>query len=78
MKKMLLAAVFIALSTPAFAGSCPAKIAMIDKALATGNIPNAEQVKVLRDQGERLHKEGGHAASVNVLIEAMKLAGIAN
>lgn len=78
MKKLILAAALVALTTPAFAGSCPAKIAMIDKALATGTVPNAEKVKELRDKGEKLHKEGGHAASVKTLVEAMKMAGIAN
>lgn len=76
MKRLILASAFVALATPAFAGSCPAKIAIIDKSLATGTVPHAEKVRELRDQGEKLHKEGGHAASVNVLVEAMKLSGI--
>ena len=76
MKKLIIAATFVMLATPAIAGSCPAKIAMIDKALAQGNVPNAEKVKELRDQGEKLHKEGGHGASVTVLSNAMKLAGL--
>ena len=78
MKKIIIAAAFVVLTTPAIAGSCPGKIAMIDKALAQGNVPNAEQVKKLRDQGEKLHKEGGHGASVTVLSNAMKLAGLDN
>ncbi len=76
-KKTILAAAFVVFSAPALAGSCPAKIAMIDKALASGSVPNADKVKELRDKGEKLHKEGGHAASVRVLVEAMKFAGIA-
>ena len=78
MKKLILTATFVLLTTSAFAGSCPMKIAMIDKALASGNISNAEKVRELRDLGVKLHKEGGHAASVVKLVEAMKLAGIAN
>ena len=78
MKKIIIAAAFVVLTTPAISGSCPGKIAMIDKALAQGNVPNAEQVKKLRDQGEKLHKEGGHGASVTVLSSAMKLAGLDN
>ncbi len=51
---------------------------MIDKALAQGNVPNAEQVKKLRGQGEKLHKEGGHGVSVTVLSYAIKWAGLDN
>ena len=57
MKKIIIAAAFVVLTTPAIAGSCPGKIAMIDKALAQGNVPNAEQVKKLRDQGENCIKK---------------------
>jgi hypothetical protein len=78
MKKIIIAAAFVVLTNPAIPGSCPGKIAMIDKALAQENVPNAEQVKKLRDQGEKLHKEGGHGASVTVLSSAMKLAGLDN
>ena len=78
MEKIIIAAAFVVLTTPAIAGSCPGKIAMIDKALSQGNVPNAEQVKKLRDQGEKLHKEGGHGTSVTVLSSAMKLAGLDN
>ena len=78
MEKIIIAAAFVVLTTPAISGSCPGKIAMIDKALSQGNVPNAEQVKKLRDQGEKLHKEGGHGASVTVLSSAMKLAGLDN
>ena len=76
MRKLMLAAAFALFATPALAGSCPAKIAMIDQVLATGDVPNAEQVKELRDNGEQLHNEGDHAESVEVLLEAMELAGI--
>jgi len=41
-------------------------------------VPNAGKVKELRDKGEKLHKEGGHGASVTVLSNAMKLAGLGN
>jgi hypothetical protein len=40
------------------------------------NVKNASQVKALRDQGEQLHKLGKHGKSVQILIKAMKLAGI--
>ena len=78
MKKIIIAAAFFVLLSPAIAGSCPEKIAMIDKALSQGNVPNAEQVNKLREQGEKLHKEGGHGTSVTVLSSAMKLADLDN
>jgi len=34
MNKIIIAAAFVMLTTPAIAGSCPGKIVMIDKALA--------------------------------------------
>tara|TARA_S200000501_G_scaffold180733_1_gene170172 strand:+ start:3918 stop:4151 length:234 start_codon:yes stop_codon:yes gene_type:complete len=76
MRKIILAFTFFVFSAPAFAGSCPLKLNKIDQALAVGNVKNASQVKALRDQGERLHKLGKHGKSVQILIKAMKLAGI--
>jgi hypothetical protein len=76
MKKILLAATFLIFTTPAFAGSCPMKVGEIDKALAAGTAKNAEKVSALRDQGKALHGSGKHAESVQMLIKAMKLAGI--
>ena len=76
MKKILLAATFLIFTTSAFAGSCPMKVGMIDKALAAGTAKNAAEVKALRDLGETLHKSGKHGQSVQMLVKAMKLAGI--
>ena len=75
-KVMTLVLALVAFSAPAFAGSCPAMINQIDAALSAGKAKNASEVKKLRDQGESLHRSGGHAASVQVLQEAMKLAGL--
>ena len=75
--KVLLTAVAILFSTSsAFSGSCPMKIALIDKALAAGNVKNAEQVKTLRDKGEALHNSGDHNGSVTILTKAIKMGGI--
>lgn len=76
LKMITLFAAVMMFATPALAGSCPAKIAAIDAALASGKAKNAEAVKKMRDEGEALHKSGGHAASVKILKEAMALAGI--
>jgi hypothetical protein len=75
--KSLLTAVFLLFATSsAFAGSCPMKIGLIDKALSAGNVKNAEQVKTLRDKAEALHNSGDHGGSVSTLKEAMKLGDI--
>ncbi len=76
MKKILLASMFLIFTTPVFAGSCPMKVSTIDKALAAGTAKNAAKVKALRDQGKSLHQSGKHGESVQMLIKAMKLAGI--
>ena len=76
MKSLLTAAAILVSASSAFAGSCPMKIAVIDKALLAGNVQNAEQVKTLRDKGEALHKSGDHGGSVAALTKAMKLGGI--
>ena len=76
MKSLLTAAAILVSASSAFAGSCPMKIALIDKALLAGNVQNAEQVKTLRDKGEALHKSGDHGGSVAALKKAMKLGGI--
>jgi len=51
MKSLLTAAAILVSASSAFAGSCPMKIALIDKALLAGNVQNAEQIKTLRDKG---------------------------
>ena len=63
-------------TSPAFAGSCPIKLSMIDKALSAGLVINAKEVKALRDKGEALHNSGDHTGSVAILNKAIKLAGI--
>ena len=76
MKSILTLCAIILCTSPAFAGSCPMKLSMIDKALAAGTVMNANEVKTLRDKGEALHKAGDHSGSVAILIKAMKVAGI--
>ena len=76
MKSLLTAVFFLLATSSAFAGSCPMKIGLIDKALSAGNVKNAEQVKTLRDKAEALHSSGDHGGSVSTLKEAMKLGGI--
>jgi len=78
MVKRLLTAVFglALLAGPAFAFQCPANIRQIDQALASNTqISEADKAKAkaLRDQGEKLHKEGKHADSMQQLAEAKRI-----
>jgi len=69
----------LAVSLPAFAGSCPKDMKAIDAALATGpsiSASDMERVKSLRAEGEKMHKSGMHGDSVSTLHTAKKLLGI--
>ncbi len=80
--KVLLATLTLAgtlLTVPAYAFHCPADMAKIDAALRAGTNLSAaqlEEVKRLREGGERLHKAGNHSESVKVLAKAMDMLGI--
>jgi hypothetical protein len=81
MKKFIafaaVALVSAGLTTPAVAGSCPAKMKAIDAALATMPGMKMPQIEALRAKGEAQHKSGDHAASVKTLQQAMAYLGIA-
>jgi len=75
----LVTAVLLAMSLPAFAGSCPRDMKQIDAALAANTSLSAsdrERVMELRAEGEQLHKSGNHAQSVARLDEAKELLGM--
>lgn len=75
---LLAGGVVLGLSNPAFAFRCPTEIAAIDEALQTAELSDEErqQVTELRDEGERLHNEGDHQASLDTLAEAKEILGI--
>jgi hypothetical protein len=63
----------------ALASSCPLEVKKIDEALGKNTTLTAEQkaeVKKLRDEGEMLHKDGKHDASMETLGKAKKMLGI--
>jgi hypothetical protein len=76
--RWLLVAVGLALATPALAYECPSLMRKIDAAVKTATLPPAQmdEVKKLRVEGERLHKEGGHNASIDTLRKAMQILKI--
>lgn len=75
-----IAALLLSLSAGiALASSCPLEVKKIDEALGKNTTLSAEQkaeVKKLRDEGEKLHNEGKHDASMETLGKAKKLLGI--
>lgn len=62
----------------AFASSCPRHMKAIDAALPKAKLSAQQmaEVKKLRADGERLHKEGKHDESLKALARAEKLLGI--
>jgi hypothetical protein len=78
MRKLLIAAVFAAFATPAFATQCPAMMSKIDAALQTAQLSDADKAKVaeLRKKGEEQHAAGQHAESEASLGEALKILGM--
>jgi hypothetical protein len=78
MKRILLAATLVAFATPAYANSCPSQIAAIDKALPASKLDSTKkaQVQKLRDDADKAHKAGNHAASMKASTEAKQLLGI--
>jgi hypothetical protein len=80
MKRIVLAALLsVGLAGPALASQCPLDMKAIDQALAQSpeiSAAELEQVKALRAEGEKLHKGGQHAASVETLAKAKQILGI--
>jgi hypothetical protein len=71
--RTLVAAVSLALvSGVAIAHNCPNEMKAIDAALPKAKLADAQaaQVKKLRAEGEKLHKEGKHTESMKALGEA--------
>ena len=73
---MLLAAAVV--SSSVLAGNCPVEMKAIDAALPKAKLSDAKaaEVKKLRADGEKLHKEGKHAESMAALGKAKGILGI--
>ena len=77
--KKIITVMSLAVSSLAFANSCPTHMKAIDAKLSTSPTVAAadmEKVKKLRADGEAFHKAGKHADSEKALGEARKLLGI--
>jgi hypothetical protein len=78
MKRIALFAALALASSFAFANSCPREMKAIDAALPNAKLSASQsaEVKKLRAEGERLHKEGKHADSMAALGKAKGILGI--
>ncbi len=78
MKKLLIGSLIMCFAAIASAHGCPGEMRAIDAKVPTANLPAAEmsKVKALREEGEKLHKEGKHTESMKALAEAKKLLGV--
>lgn len=65
-------------SSVAFANSCPKEMKAIDEALPKATLSDAQtaEVKKLRAEGEKLHKDGKHTESMEALGKAKKILKI--
>lgn len=78
MKRLALTVALALFASTAFANSCPKEMRAIDAALPKAKLTAAqtEEVKKLRADGEKLHKEGKHDASIAALSKAKGILGI--
>jgi len=73
---LLAAAALMIMAGPAFAASCPKEMKAIDEAIAKNPAKATDEVKKLRADGEKLHKDGKHAESMAALGKAKGMLGI--
>ena len=78
MKKLVLGSMMMFFAAMASAHGCSGEMRAIDAKVPTANLPAADmsKVKALREEGEKLHKEGKHTESMKALAEAKKLLGV--
>ncbi len=78
MKRLALAAALALSSSVAFGSSCPKHMKAIDAALPKAKLSAAQksEVRKLRADGEKFHKEGKHADSMAALTKAEAILGI--
>lgn len=75
---LLTTAAAVGFASPALAFQCPADIAIVDRALATSSLSDADRARVaaLRREGAQLHAAGSHAQSVQKLAQAKRMLGL--
>jgi hypothetical protein len=78
MKRLAFTIVLLSFASLAWAHSCPREMKAIDEALPKAKLDaqKTDEVKKLRAEGERLHKDGKHAESMAALGKAKGILGI--
>jgi hypothetical protein len=78
MKYFAVTVILAAFASLAWASNCPNEVKAIDAALPKAKLDAKQQaeVKKLRDDGDRLHKEGKHGESMATLGKAKGILGI--
>lgn len=78
LRSIIVAMALALASGTVFASSCPKEMKAIDAALPTAKLSETQmkEVKQLRADGEKLHKEGKHSESMAALGKAKKMLGI--
>ena len=78
MKRIALAAMLVFAASAALAHNCPNEWKAIDAALPKAKLDDKQtaEVKKLRAEGEKLHKDGKHAESMATLGKAKKMLKI--
>lgn len=78
MKHLVLGSILVFFAATVSAHGCPGEMRTIDAKMPTAKLPAADmsKVKALREEGEKLHKEGKHTESMKALAEAKKLLGV--
>ena len=78
MTRIALTAALVLASSIAFANNCPNEWKAIDAALPKAKLDDKQmaEVKKLRAEGEKLHKDGKHSESMAALGKAKKMLGI--
>ena len=74
-RSLIVAAVLVAFSAPAYAFYCPKTVKALDAALPKASLSadQSAKVKQLRDQGLAQHKSGNHKGAVTSLAEASRI-----
>ena len=78
MKRLVLTIALAAAAPLAFANNCPNEWKAIDAALPKAKLDSKQmaEVKKLRAEGEKLHKDGKHSESMATLGKAKKILKI--
>ena len=78
MKRIIATLALAFFASAAFAHNCPNEMKAIDAALPKAKLDAAKsaEVKKLRADGEKLHKDGKHAESMAALGKAKSILGV--